>query len=181
MERKDRNRHGGGVCLYVRDDLSYNRRSDLERDDLEAVWINIYLPKTKPFIVASVYRPQNQTGFTATFDELLKTTDPSVETYILGNINICLLKPKIGLAKSYLSVLNNHGFTQLIDQPTRVADRSSVLDHVICKFSDKVSQSGVVPIGLSDHCMTFCTRTSICETRAGPNRPKLEGVWFLQI
>ena len=81
-----------------------------------------------------------------------------METYILGDINICLLKPKIGLAKSYLSVLNNHGFTQLIDQPTRIAERSSVLDHVICNFSDKVSQSGVVPIGLSDHFMTFCTR-----------------------
>ena len=67
----------------------------------------------------------------------------------------CLLKPKIGLAKSHLSVLNNHDFTQLIDQPTCITERSSVLDHVICNFSHKVSKSGVVPIGLSDHFMTF--------------------------
>ena len=70
-------------------------------------------------------------------DELLTTAEPSEETYILGDINICLSKYRKGLAKSYLSMLKSHGFNQLIDQPTRVAECSSVLDHIICNSSEK--------------------------------------------
>ena len=58
-------------------------------------------------------------------------------------------------------MLKSHGFNQLIDQPTRVAECSSVLDHIICNSSEKISQSGVLPIGLSDHFLTFCTRKTV--------------------
>ena len=161
LERKDRNRQGGGVCLYIRNDLAYNRRSDLDTFDIESVWIHIHLPKTKPILIASVYRPPNQTDFLSTLEELLKTTEPSEETYILGDINICLSKSNIGLAKSYMNLLNNNGFTQLIDEPTRIAQKASILDHIMCNCSEKVSQSGVLPIGFSDHFLTFCTRKTV--------------------
>ena len=110
IERKDRNRQGGGVCPYIRNDLAYNKRSDLDTFDVESVWIHIHLPKTKPILIASVYRPPNQTDFLNTLDELLKSTEPSEEIYILGDTNICLSKSNIGLAKSYLSLLNNNVF-----------------------------------------------------------------------
>ena len=53
LERKDRNRHGGGVCLYIKDNLSYNRRDDLSDKTLEILFVEICLPKTKPFIIGS--------------------------------------------------------------------------------------------------------------------------------
>ena len=30
---------GGGVCVYVRNDLSWHRRPDLENEKIEAIWI----------------------------------------------------------------------------------------------------------------------------------------------
>ena len=32
--RKDRNRHGGGVAMYIRNSLTFIRREDLETDDV---------------------------------------------------------------------------------------------------------------------------------------------------
>ena len=33
LERKDRNREGGGVCMFIRDNLAFNRRNDLISED----------------------------------------------------------------------------------------------------------------------------------------------------
>ena len=46
--RKDRNGHGGGVCIYVRNDLAFAARDVLLHDELEATWVELLLPKTKP-------------------------------------------------------------------------------------------------------------------------------------
>ena len=48
---------------------------------------------------------------------------------------------------------------QLIKCPTRVTcNSSSILDHVLASFPDRVSQSGVIDIGISDHPLIYCTR-----------------------
>ena len=39
--RHDRNRHGGGVCLYIRSDISFSPRTDLQTDNLETVWAEV--------------------------------------------------------------------------------------------------------------------------------------------
>ena len=39
--RNDRNRRGGGVCLYVKDSITTNRKPDLESADYESVWVDI--------------------------------------------------------------------------------------------------------------------------------------------
>ena len=31
-------------------------------------------------------------------------------------------------------------------------------DHILCNNEENIAQSGVIPIGLSDHFLTFCTR-----------------------
>lgn len=36
--RKDRNRSGGGVCVYVRSNLAFARRTDIDSDNLESLW-----------------------------------------------------------------------------------------------------------------------------------------------
>ena len=54
--RRDRNRHGGGVLLYIRDSLAFNRRQDLELEGIESVWAEILLPKSRGIFVGSMYR-----------------------------------------------------------------------------------------------------------------------------
>ena len=63
IRRKDRNRHGGGVCIYVRTDLALNPLGQLSHDNLEATWIELLFPKTKPIVCGVVYRPPQKTDF----------------------------------------------------------------------------------------------------------------------
>ena len=55
--RKDRNRFGGGVSIYVRDSLNYVNKSTIVCDEIEAVCLEINKPNSKPFVVISCYRP----------------------------------------------------------------------------------------------------------------------------
>ena len=46
--RKDRNRDGGGVCMYTRSDIAHRVRIDFQHPELETVWAEIMLPKPDP-------------------------------------------------------------------------------------------------------------------------------------
>ena len=45
--RRDRNRHGGGVLLYVRSGIAYDLRPELEVDGFESVWIELLMQLVK--------------------------------------------------------------------------------------------------------------------------------------
>ena len=89
LRRKDRNRHGGGVAIYIRRDIAFNSRKDLDHPHLEATFIDIILPKTKAFLCGVLYRPPKQTNF----HEMLETvfsncsSDNSNESILLGDFN----------------------------------------------------------------------------------------------
>ena len=59
--RKDRTdtqkKSGGGLILYFRQSLNIKRRADLENSNIETLWAEVNLPKSKPFLVCTVYRP----------------------------------------------------------------------------------------------------------------------------
>ena len=57
--RSDRNRHGGGVACYVRNDINFNVRRDFS-DEIENIVFDMLLPKTKPILEGFLYRPPNQ-------------------------------------------------------------------------------------------------------------------------
>ena len=52
--RCDRNRKGGEVACYVRNDLSYNEK-DFFPEKIENLLFEILLPKTKPITVRIIY------------------------------------------------------------------------------------------------------------------------------
>lgn len=57
-----------------------------------------------------------------------------------------------------------YGITQLINQINReTSDSKSLLDQIICNNKDKISQWGVLPVGLSDHYVTYCNRKVVKE------------------
>ena len=41
IERRDRNRHGGGIAVYVNEGIKYTRRLDVEKNNMESLWIEI--------------------------------------------------------------------------------------------------------------------------------------------
>ncbi len=49
-------RHGGGVAIYVREGIHATRRSDLEVNGIESVWIEI-ITNRKKILIGGIYRP----------------------------------------------------------------------------------------------------------------------------
>ena len=63
------------------------------------------------------------------------------------------------LTKNYSQLLKTNGLKQIINIPTRITDTTeSLLDHILVNTSNKISQSGVISKGISDHDMIFCTQ-----------------------
>ena len=60
--RSNENRRGGGVPCYVRNDISFNVRSDFS-DEIENIALDMLLPKTKQILVGILYRLPDQSNF----------------------------------------------------------------------------------------------------------------------
>ena len=57
------------------------------------------------------------------------------------------------------SIYELYQLSQLINEPTRVTlTTSSLIDHVVTNTPEKISQSGVVHTGISDHSLIYAIR-----------------------
>ncbi|XP_029921602.1 uncharacterized protein LOC115369174 [Myripristis murdjan] len=159
--RRDRNRHGGGVCLFIRSDITFNPRHDLQVDGLEAAWVELILPKTKPIIVGVCYRPPKQTDFYELLESVCCKSNVCLEKecIIMGDFNTDLLLPRSSLKESLSYLCKVSGLQQIISEPTRLsANSQSLLDLILVSDCGMISQSGVLDLAFSDHNVVFCTR-----------------------
>ena len=72
--RCDRNRKGRGVACYVRNDLGYIEK-DFFPEEIESIFFQILLSKTKPTTVGIIYRPPKQNKFLQTLNETFAKLD----------------------------------------------------------------------------------------------------------
>ena len=85
--RCNRNRKGRGVACYVRNDLSYIEKNFFP-EEIENIFFEILLLKTKPITVRIIYRRPNQNNFLQTLSENFAKLDTlKKELYILGDFN----------------------------------------------------------------------------------------------
>ena len=154
------------MACYIRNDICFNQRKDFS-GDIENIFFDILLPKTKPILVGVLYRPPDQSGFLENLSKAINNTTnfDNQEVYILGDLNLNLIfegrRIPNGI-KRYREFCALHGLKQIIDSPTRVTKTSStILDHIITNSKDKISQFGVIDVGLSDHQLIYCTRKTV--------------------
>ena len=58
LHRNDRNRHGGGVALYIRNDIKHKVRNDLSMEGIESLCVEISKGiNNEPLLICSMYRP----------------------------------------------------------------------------------------------------------------------------
>ena len=182
--RFDRNRHGGRVACYVRTALSFTKRNYFPHD-IETIFIEIFLPKTKPLTVGIVYQPPSQISFLETMNKHFHKLDTiNKETYI-GDFNINLYLDNIHVFEKCSITISNtipydvrkyqefcHFFSlkQLISCPARIrCSSSTITDHILANYPDRVSQKGIIDIGISDHHLIFCTRKTL-KTKTGSHK-----------
>ena len=100
--RCDRNRHGGGVVYYIRNNLSYDVKSFFS-PEVENVFFELLLPNTKPIVTGIIYWPPIQSEFLEIINNHFNKIDTiNNEIYILGDFNI-----KLYLNNSYIFQKNS--------------------------------------------------------------------------
>ena len=88
LVRSDRSRRGGGVACFVKNSISYNRKPNF-CINTESIFIEIFLPKSKPALIGILYRHPDKCDFVNCLEHTLSDTNviESQECYLLDDIN----------------------------------------------------------------------------------------------
>ncbi|XP_057292275.1 uncharacterized protein LOC130614833 [Hydractinia symbiolongicarpus] len=175
--RKDRKTGiGCGVIVYIRDNLKWQRRFDLERD-IESRVVEIFVEKSKSFIVCVMYRPPDSSlhgtkNFKTCLNDFLTiSSTEDKETLLLGDLNIDYNKRNDHKQLKDLFVIV--GLKQLIKQFTRETESSkTIIDVIFTSHQKNVKETIVLPLGISDHDLIGVNR-KINVNRYVPRRIKI--------
>ena len=129
---------------------------------LENLCIEIRKPNSRPFLIATWYRPPcSSIDLFLHYESFLEKLDSlGLEYYLLGDLNCNLASAQYDLNTRRLCEISDlFGLQQLITEPTRITESSSTLiDLIYTNYTDRVVCSGVSHIGISDHSLTYVYR-----------------------
>lgn len=136
---------GGGVAFYIKNDIRWKRRYDIESDNIESIWLEIFINKSKSFLISSIYKPPEGSkyllkDFDESFDKMLSNvTSTKMEVILMGDCNVNFFK---GANKcNFKSTLSLYGFEQLVKRATRITNESSTLIDIIATNKPSVLKS----------------------------------------
>ena len=159
--RKDRS--GGGVGIYLRDNINSKVRSDIINlePDFEHIWIEIEgKNKHSHVLIGNFYQPNfnktDQLNWLDKFEAMLTkiTSAWSGILVLIGDMNINLFDTDSPVTQKYVDILAAHNLHQHIDKATR--NSCSLIDHISTNYPNKVKHTDVIPCPeVSDHDMPF--------------------------
>lgn len=162
LETKPRNAIGGGIAIYLRNEFQYTRRSDIEPEGIEIIWIEVSQKNARPFLIGVIYRPPDSSkhlhkNVNKIIEDNLKTVAAENKEYIiLGDINCNYLT---NCHKEVKRIFNVNGCKQLIKSATRVTSESATLiDVILTNRPANISSVKNIPSSLSDHDIIACKR-----------------------
>lgn len=176
------NRRGGGVALYIKENIPYKIRKDLEfyncnskkpkktktcKSIFETVFIeiekNVFNSK-RNIIIGCLYRAPNSSLqiFNDKLDKLLDTISKEKKyAYLMGDYNINTKVEIIGstqLTQQFSNIFLTHQYKKLITLATRERNETSNLIDNIYSNDPQNGQSGVFKWDASDHYLIFTMR-----------------------
>ena len=154
---------GGGVAAYISDWLTFNRRFDLENDEIECIWLQMKPRKSSSYLTGVIYRLPDSSkhlpkDFNNSFEEMLKKVcESSLETILLGDVNVNYLVS--GDGRDFKSIVSSNGLKQIIRKATRICDTTKTLIDIIATSNiSTIVNHGVISTGIGDHEMVGCVR-----------------------
>lgn len=160
-ERKDRTGDShGGVIIYVKEDIYYKRRLDLEPRGTECIWIELIL-KNKHILFGLFYRPPNSDAiyFSTVEDSFHLAVDTGMKDIIItGDFNFNMLSEQS--SRKIKDLCRQFSLSQIISQPTHFTENSSsLIDLLLVNDNNHVITSGVgdpfLQQDLRYHCPVF--------------------------
>ena len=80
------------------------------------------------------------------------------ESVLIGDTICDFLKPT-NYSVHLKRLIKTYSLTQLIKEPTRTTRTTqTIIDHIVTNRPERVSESGVIPCGISDHNLIFMTK-----------------------
>ena len=156
-----KNQHGGGVAVYVHENIMAKRRVDLEMPSVESVWLELHI-SGKRYLYGTFYRPPNAP--TSLWDQIEYSFDLAFNTQvkniiITGDFNVNQLKQNAQLPHLQ-NIIRNYGLIQLIHEPTHFTkNSSSIIDLILVNDDSLIKKSYVGDCFLQQpiryHCPIF--------------------------
>ncbi len=160
--RKDRpSDNHGGILVYVKEHIPAIRRTDLEPQNLECLWVELRL-KRKRVLLGTFYRPPNSSPLVLGNIEtsIGLALDTNIKDIIItGDLNLDMLKQNTRLKVD--SISQQYGLSQIIQEPTHYTESSrSLIDVFLVSSKESVCLSGVgdpfLEQNIRYHCPIFC-------------------------
>ena len=168
-----KNARGGGVGIFVKNDIVYkvlSQYSIFQERIFESLFIEITNDSNQKIVVGSVYRPGTKcpglnfteqfAQFSDTLSNILSDLSSNYEkVYIFGDFNLDLLKVNENkFVSEYVDTLFSFGFLQIVTKPMRVsANSATLIDHVLTNSLNETFESFLLCWQISDHLPLICT------------------------
>jgi len=158
-------RRGGGVSLYVKDNLDAQMRDDLSviNSNFEIMVIEIRKSAAidRNIVLTVVYRPPNsdiQVFNEYLSDLILKTKIENKTAYFIGDFNINLLDiDNHVLSSEFIETMYSAALFPLITKPTRIKGTGATLiDNIFCNDLSNKHMNGILFTDITDHFPVFC-------------------------
>ena len=161
--KKTRNRHGGGVILYIKEGIQYNEITNLAGSEVESVWANIQCDKQQ-LALGIMYRPpsSNHAYLKSMLDQIDNVYSCNENVMLMGDLNYDYKLDESLSSNPLHQIEILYGMRQLINSPNRVTlTTSTIIDVMFSTEHESHVVTGVYDISLSDHYMTYTIYSKI--------------------
>ena len=164
--RRDRNAHGGGKLVFIRQSLIVKRLQDLELEEHESICIELTISNTK-WCLLFVYRPPNERNKVCFFNELTTILNKIAKKYenflLTGDMNIDYKVQCLDFKNILSDFCDAFCLTNLVNSKTCFKSREGTsLDVMLTNNPNKFQNTTAITTGLSDfHSLIV---TSLCST-----------------
>ena len=179
-ERKDRRSdHFGGLLLYVKSGIFYKRRSDLEINGIECIWIEVVLNK-KSLLFGLFYRPPNSSA--DVYSNIEESISLAVDTgtsdiIITGDFNFNVLNSQT--KKKIDSLCTQFSLHQLLTDPSHFTEHSSsLLDLILVSNKEHLILHGVGDPFLDQQLRYHCPIYGFCKFSKPKAKAFTRHIWM---
>ncbi len=167
---RHRGSRGGGVMIYVKDEIVAIERSDLNLPNIEMLWLEIKV-QNKRIMFGTYYRAPGASAMVV--DEFILCIDQTLDKVLNENPDMVILVGDFNdkcmswdgdhsdseMGFKFYNCINDRNLFQMVDEPTRITEScSSLLDLIITDspgYIDNVST--LPPLSDLDHCIIYGT------------------------
>ena len=141
QDRDRNNKRGGGICLYIREDILYETSIDNINDkELETLGILVKAPNIKKICFLSVYRPPDG-NYGRGMDRLVETVQHidrnKCNLCILGDFNMDYAQSDTREKKKLMSIEEKLDLKQIITKNTRITQTTAkTIDLIFTDLKD---------------------------------------------